>query len=262
MPILFKELKKGGKALTVWTLSIAFMLAVCIVIYPEMKSEMDSMSDVFSNMGAFSDAFGMDQLNFATLIGYYGLECGNVLGIGGGLFAAFLGMAMLSKEEKEHTSEFLFSHPVSRFRVVLEKMIAVILQVVVLNVAVFLISLLSIKAVGESVPIKEFLLIHVAYFLLQIELSLICFGISAFMKKGGIALGIGVAVMMYFANLVANITDKTEFLKYITPYAYSDSAKIVENKALDGTLISLGMAYMLVAVIAGFVKYTKKDISA
>ena len=141
-------------------------------------------------------------------------------------------------------------------------MIAVILQVVVLNVAVFLISLLSIKAVGESVPIKEFLLIHVAYFLLQIELSLICFGISAFMKKGGIALGIGVAVMMYFANLVANITDKTEFLKYITPYTYSDSAKIVENKALDGTLISLGMAYMLVAVIAGFVKYTKKDISA
>ena len=262
MVVLLKELKKGTKGFLIWTLAITFMLVVCIVIYPEMKGEMEGMSDIFSNMGAFSDAFGMDQLNFGTLIGYYGIECGNMLGMGGGFFAAIIGIAMLSKEEKDHTAEFLLTHPVKRSSVVLQKLMAVVVQLVVFNVFVTAMGFLSIKLVGESVPAKEFLLIHLGYFILQIEIALICFGISAFLKRGGIAVGIGIAVFMYFANLISNITEKTEFLKYVTPFAYADPSSIVKDKSLDMTLVLLGMGCAVVAVIAGFIKYTKKDISS
>ena len=38
-------------------------------LYPEMKGEIEDMNEMFSSMGAFSSAFGMDRLNFGTLIG-------------------------------------------------------------------------------------------------------------------------------------------------------------------------------------------------
>ena len=41
-----------------------------------MKGEMDQVSDVFSTMGNFSAAFGMDQVSFGTLTGFYAIECG------------------------------------------------------------------------------------------------------------------------------------------------------------------------------------------
>ena len=77
-----------------------------------------------SNMGSFSDAFGMNNLSFAHFTDYFSIECGNVMGLGGAVFAAITGVLMLSKEEKEHTAEFLFTHPLSRSRIVLEKLLA------------------------------------------------------------------------------------------------------------------------------------------
>ena len=101
-------------AFWIWTVVISFMIGVCVFIYPEMKGEMESISDVFADMGSFSAAFGMDQINFGTLRGYYAIECGNVLGLGGAVFAAICGAGILAKEEKEHTAEFLMTHPVNR----------------------------------------------------------------------------------------------------------------------------------------------------
>ena len=89
--ILFKhELKKGCKSFAVWTLAISFFLVVCVFLYPEMKGEMENMNDMFSSMGAFTQACGMDKINFGTWMGYYAIECGNVIGMGGAFFAAIL----------------------------------------------------------------------------------------------------------------------------------------------------------------------------
>lgn len=82
MILIKHELKQGWKSLAVWTASIGFFIIICVFLYPEMKGEMEDMNEMFSSMGAFSSAFGMDRLNFGTLIGFYATECGNILEIG------------------------------------------------------------------------------------------------------------------------------------------------------------------------------------
>ena len=83
MTIMKHELRQGKTSFLIWTSSIGFLLSVCVFLFPEMKGEMEGVSDVFASMGSFTAAFGMDRLNFGTLIGYYAIECGNVLGLGG-----------------------------------------------------------------------------------------------------------------------------------------------------------------------------------
>lgn len=260
MTMIRHELKQNRISLIVWTAGIAALMVICIFIFPDMKEEMDGVSDIFASMGSFTQAFGMDKISFGTLTGFYAVECGNILGLGGAFFAALTAVSALAKEEKEHTAEFLLTHPVSRAHIVTDKLVAVIGQVLILNAVVYALAIGSIAMIGEEIPWKEVSLMHLAYLLLQLEIAGICFGISAFLRHGSIGIGLGIAVVLYFLNLIANITESAEFLRYITPFGYAEGSDIVTNVSLDTELILLGMLYGAVGILAAYVKYCRKDI--
>ncbi len=261
--LLFKEMKQGLLQFAIWTLCIVFMLMVCVFIYPEMAKDaemIEEMNQMFADMGEFSKAFGMDTLNMGDIVGYYAVECGSTLGIGGGLFAALIGIGALSSEEKNKTAEFLLAHPISRTKIISSKYIAVLLQVFMLNLAVVGGCLGASLVIGEDLMCKEFFLIHLANLLLQIEIASICFAISAFQRKSNIGLGIGLALGMYFLNIICNMYEDAKLIKYITPYAYTEASKIVENQSLDTKLVVAGMVVALAFVVVAYIKYSKKDI--
>lgn len=260
MTIMKYELRQGKLSLIIWTASIAFLLMVCVFLFPEIKGEMESVGDVFASMGSFSAAFGMDQLNFGTLTGFYAIECGNVLGLGGAFFASLIAVLALSREEKDRTAEFLLTHPVSRIRIITEKLLAVMLQIVIMNAIILALSLISMKMIGEEIPWKEIFRMHSVYFVMQVELAGICFGISAFLRRGSTGTGLGLAAIMYFLNLIANMTERMEFLKYLTPFGYTDGADILSNGSLDIPLMALGILYAAVGIVAAYIKYSRKDI--
>lgn len=261
MTIFKHELKRGRLALCIWAAAISLMLAACVLIYPEMSSQMGEMTDMFSQMGSFTAAFGMDKINFGEFIGFFGVECGNVMGLGGAFFAALVGISALAKEEKEHTADFLLTHPVSRIGVIAQKLGAVIAQIVILNLIVIAVTALSVLIIGEKAEVGTFALLFFAYFLMQLEVAAITFGISAFLRRGGLGLGLGLAAIFYFLNIIANLMEDTKPLKYITPFGYTDSADIISEKALNGGYLAVGMALMAAGAAAAFWQYTRKDIA-
>lgn len=260
MRLLKHEMRQGLISLAIWTGSIAFLMVICIILFPEMKGQMEDVSDVFASMGSFTAAFGMDRLSFGTLTGFYAIECGNILGLGGAFYAALTGITALAKEEKEHTAEFLLAHPITRTGIVSAKLASVLLQITAMNVLILAISLVSILFIDEEIPWKELLLFHLAYYLLQIEIGGICFGISAFLRRGGLGIGLGLACLLYFLNLIANISESAEFLKYITPFGYADGTDIVTEEALNGPMVAVGMCLAVIGIAAAYWKYNRKDI--
>lgn len=260
MTIFLHELRQGKVSLAIWTASIALLLMICVFLFPEMKDQMDSVSEMFASMGSFSAAFGMDRVNFGELTGFYSVECGNIIGLGGAFFSALCGISSLAKEESSHTAEFLLTHPVSRMRILTAKLCSVIFQITVLNLIVWGLSILSMMAIGEEIPWKDINLMHLAFYLMQLEIAGICFGFSAFLRRGGLGVGLGMAILMYFLNIIANISDSAEFLKYITPFGYTEGADILTEGCLDTKLAALGMLYGIIFIMIGYVKYLKKDI--
>jgi ABC-2 type transport system permease protein len=67
--------------------------------------------------------------------------------------------------------------------------------------------------------------------------------------------------MLYFLNILANLSEDAKALKYVTPFGYTDSAYIVSNTAIAVKYLLPGIAIGLVAVGVAFWKYTKKDIT-
>lgn len=262
MTILKHEIKQGRYALIIWSAVIAFMLGICIIIYPEMSKQMGEISEAFSNMGGFSAAFGMDRINFGEFTGFFGVECGNILGLGGAFFAALLGISALAKEEREHTAEFLLTHPISRRKIVAQKLASIVVQITILNTASAGVTIISTVIIGERPEIKPFVLMFAAFVIMQIETAAICFGISAFINNGGLGMGLGLAAAFYFINIIANLTDKAKFLKYVTPFGYTESADIISNECIEIKYLVVGIVMTIIGIAAAFYKYERKDILA
>ena len=260
MRILLCELRRNKIALIIWSAAISFMLGVSIIIYPEMTSQMGDFSAMFSEMGAFSDAFGMDSINFGEFTGYFAIECGNVLGLGGALFAAIAGATALAGEEKEHTAEFLLTHPLSRTRIVTEKLLSVTLRILILNASAIAVSCVCILAIDADADALTLALIFLAHLLLQLQIMGVCFCISAFLHRAELGAGLGFVFATYFLNILSNLTEDLEALKFITPFSYTDGGYIIPEKSLDVKYLSVGLIITAIGIIAAYLKYTKKDV--
>ncbi len=260
MTVFQLEFRRGRTALLLWSLGLSFMIGICILIYPEMSNQMSDLSTMFADMGKFSEAFGMDQLNFGEFKGYFGIECGNVLGIGGALYAALLGINALAKEEKDHTAELLLTHPISRNRVYGEKLLAITAQIILLNLTVAAVTVGATIGIGEYLPWKETTLLLLSFLLLQLEIAGITFGLSAFLHGGSIGIGLGLTLSLYFLNLVSNLVETGEIMKYITPFSYTDSATIFGNGKPEIIYILSGYAIVAASVVTGWIHFRKKDI--
>ena len=70
MTLMLFELKRNRLSLAVWTAAIALLLLVCLAIFPDMKGQVNELNTAFSSMGSFTEAFGMDQLNFGDSMGW------------------------------------------------------------------------------------------------------------------------------------------------------------------------------------------------
>ena len=87
-----------------------------------------------------------------------------------------------------------------------------------------------------------------------------CFGISAFLNQGGAGVGLGLAALLYFLNIIANLTEQVRFLKYATPFSYTESADIITEECLNMKYLSVGLLFTVIGIGVGFYRYCRKDI--
>lgn len=260
MVVFRKELKQGRIMWLVTTGLVCFFLGFCVLIYPQMKEQMTEVSNVFSEMGQFSIAFGLDQLNFGEFKGYFGVECGNVLGMFGAFFASFLGISALAKEEKDQTAEFLLTHPISRSQIVFEKLLAIFAQITVTNLCLAGFSYVMFIVIGEEFTVKEYAILFWAYYLMQLEIAALTFAISAFLRRSGMGLGLGIATVFYLMGIFSKLIEELEPIKYMTPFGYADSAYILTEGKIEASFLLSGMVILLFSVVIAFRYYRRKEI--
>lgn len=253
------EMKQYWKTLLLWAVCVGGMGMACILLYSTMQEEMAAMADSFAAMGGFSAAFGMDQLSIATLKGFFATEVGTIHELGGAMFAAVSSMNILSKEEDGHTSEFLFSLPVSRGKVVWTKWGVVCTGLLLFHLICMGFYGMGFLALSEGIPVKEWFLYQAMQLLLGLELAGICFAASAFSRQNRLGVGLGLVLLLYACDLVSRVVPKMEKLSVISPFAYANASEILGTgkTAAGGALLGAGV--LVLALWTAYVKYTGKD---
>lgn len=261
LPIYKHETKIYLKTLLVWFFCTAAIGAACILLFSNLKESMTDIAENFASMGAFSDAFGMSGLSIATLPGFYAAEIGTIHALGGAMFAAVLGTDLLSKEENGHTSEFLFTLPTTRRKVLSAKWCAAAGIIVLFSLLCVTVYFACIHIIGEEMHWKSFFLFHFMQLLMNLEIAAICFCISAVLKKNKPGLGIGIVLVFYAFDLIARALPDLSDLKWISPFSYANAADIFQNASTDLTAVFGGIALGICCLFASYALYEKKDLA-
>lgn len=263
MLILLKhELKQNYKSLIIWSLSVGIMGMFCICLYSSMTEDMAALSESFSNMGAFSDAFGMSTLGIGTIAGYFATEVGVVHSLGSSMFAAVTATTILSKEEDGHTGEFLYSLPISRGKVVVAKICSMLIMIIVftiITVAFYIPGFVYIDAHPEWELFVKFML---SQLLMNVEIMFICTMISAFVKRNMPGTGLGIALLLYAYDLIGRVASEMKDAITIGPFSYCNATEIFAKETIPGTAYIFGTIIIVFTVILTFIKYTKKDLAS
>lgn len=260
MTVFRKELRAGAVSFLVWSAVVGGLMAVCVGLYPSMAGSMEDMSALFAGMGEFSAAFGLDKLQFGSIMGFYGTECGNILGLGGAFYAAVTAMGLLAGEEGGHTAEFLLTHPVSRVQIAAEKLAALFFMVLGMNLICLACGAGGILFIGEEADWGDLLRYHGALLLMQLEIGGLCFGLSSLLRRGGFGLAMGLAALLYFAGILINLDSGLDWLRFVTPYYYADAARVFAGEVPVGCVLA-GCGLGALGAGFGLWQYRRKDIA-
>ncbi len=262
-----RELVKNSKSTILWT-SILMIYNVCmLLLYPSMsgsmKEKMNVMLEVFPK--DMIVALGLDKVSITELLGFYNTYCYLLVTILGGIFAVLQGISVLSKEEDEKTIEFLLSKPIARSRIINEKVLAVLTNILILNAVISFVSYITIELVSnDGYSRQALMLLFAGPVLMQITFAAIGLIISVFIVKArvNIPIGVGIVLGLYFISIIATISEDTSFLKFFTPFKYVDGADIITNKSIEPVYLIIMVSVTLACTIATRLIYNKKDIVA
>lgn len=256
------EIKMNVKSLLVWSVCVGGMGFACILLFSSMQGSLEGMAENYASMGAFSDALGMSRLSIATLTGFYATEVGTVHGLGGAMFAAIISTGMLSKEEDGHTSEFLYSLPVGRCRVITAKWCAAATHLCLFNLLCVGMYLSGFLILGENISMKEFFLYHVMQLIMQLEIAAICYALSSFMKKNRPGLGLGAVLLLYAYDLMARVIPDLSDYKIISPFSYANAADILGTGKIFVTETVTGIVILVISICTAYMVYAGRDLAA
>lgn len=264
MNIVKRELKAHRKSLIIWCIGVLAMVAAGMSKYAGLSTSGQSMNDLLEQMPkALQAIMGLGTLDISTPTGYYGILYIYLL-LMATIHAVMLGATIISKEERDKTSEFLFVKPVSRKQIIFSKLVAAFINIVIFNLVTLFSSILIVGNYSDGESISEDILITMAgMFLLQVLFLVIGSAIASIYKKPkkAASFSTGILLLTFVLSVIIDLNEKMEVLKFFTPFKYFEAKNVMFGAGLDTFYIFLSL--ILITILAGitFTFYSKKDLN-
>ena len=226
--LLKLEFRRNLKGLLIWSFSLALSLFLVILVYPMVQDMMDVLSDMLEYLESINSGFvGLLEV-FGGIpdngIEYFATEGALFLQLLGGIFAALLGFSMINRDEKEKTVEVIHVLPISRFALLLTKMIHV-------AIALFLFTAIQIGSVhlgflfvSPSENIAELWRFGLFDYLMFLMIAYLSMGLAITIKPNQSNLiAIMIPFPLYIFTMLAFATNNEylKLLKYLSPYTFT-----------------------------------------
>jgi ABC-2 type transport system permease protein len=198
-----------------------------------------------------------------SMLGFYSMIFSFII-LAGAIQAMNLGLAMLTREVRERTADFLLVKPVSRFQIITSKLCASLTMILITNIAFSAISAWIANRVKiAAFDSKLFFMINLTLLFVQLIFLALGMVISLFFKKLKAVLPVSLSIVIGIYMIGALFaTDKEDVIRFLSPFRYFDITYIIDNASYEGVYLIIGALIMAVSIISGYLIYIRKDIHA
>ncbi|MBP7402182.1 MAG: ABC transporter permease subunit [Clostridia bacterium] len=264
-----QELRMGRRSFWGWLAALVLLSGFFAWMYPVVAKDFDAFLSILDHFPKeFALAFGVDLMRFGTILGFFAFLFTFVL-LAASIQALGLGLSVLSAEVRDKTADFLYAKPVSRSRILGQKILAVFVQIIAANL-VYLAStyavLLAVNAYAtpnKALPADTYLLLGLSMFLLQSVFAAIGFFLSSFLRRVRTVLPIsmGVVFFFYFLNMLKDALEIEE-MAYLTPFAYFNLSTALVEGAYETRFLFLAATLVIGLTALAWTIYSRKDMPA
>jgi ABC-2 type transport system permease protein len=259
-----KTLFDQRRALVAWMVSLVLLVGMYVAIWPSIRDQ-PAMTEFLNSMPpAIRSMFAMSGADMSTPIGYVKIEMLSLMApLLVLLYAVTTGAAAVAGEEDRHTLDLLLANPISRGRVVLDKLLAMTVGIVLLVVATALALLVISPLADMSLPTGPILaaMVHLALLALVFGALAAAVGAGTGSLTAARAVPAVTAVIAYIVNGLGPQVSWLEPVQKFSPfYQYSGHDPLINGLSVPAVLIAVGTVAVLAAVgVAGF---RRRDVAA
>ncbi len=262
--MLKRELKVNLKSFIIWNAILLGVFLIAYLMYPSIIasdniSMMDEMLQMFPK--EMLKAFNYDISMMDTAYGWLKSEGFVFVLLITGCYAGILGSNILLKEENDKTIEYLNTLPVKRKDIVINKVIVGVIYIVVMIALLTAFNYISLTLSGDFDK-KQFLLLSITPLFPALVLYFVCLFFSTFSHKTKKMFGIslGIVLISYFLQMLSQIADSVEFLKYASIFTLADTRNVIVDVSINPIMVIISIALIIVFFVLTILNYNKKEL--
>jgi len=263
MNIFLRELKANRKALIIWSICMLFLVLSGMGKYTAYSASGQG-NEVFNKIPhSLKALLGMGSFDVTTMAGYFAMLF-LYIELTVAIHAVLLGSGIIGKEERDKTTEFLITKPVSRTTIITSKLLTAFVNILILNIVTLISSIVMVAAYNKGDDITgEIIIFMVSMFIVQLIFLSLGAMIAAFIRKSKVSgsISAGVLLTSFVISKITDLTDRLNFLNLLTPFKYFSYKNIIDGNGLNISIIVLSL--VLVAAFCGstYFLYSKRDLS-
>lgn len=259
-----REMKINFKSFAIWTSILMILFLIVFLVYPSIMNS-DSVKSINEMMKVFPEellkAFNMDISSIDTPFGWLKTEGFVFVLLITGIYSGILGSNILLKEENDKTIEYLNSVPVTRKKIILDKILCGFIYILLMVLSIGIFNFLGLLLSGDFDK-SSYILLSITPIFSSIAIFSLCLFLSTFAHKTKKTLGIslGIVFMSYFLNILSEMSESTEFLKYISVFTLADIRNVIINISINPLMIFISIVITLLFIVLSIIHYDKKEL--
>ncbi len=238
---------------------LVLLSAFLLLVFPSIQEEAELFEEVYPEY--ILELLGIEELH--TIEGFIGGYVFPFVWILlAGIYFAYVSAGMISRDVHTRRMDLTLSTPVSRESVVLQKVAALWLPLVALNIGMVAVLLAGVSLLGESINLVSLVMVH----LLGVPYLLVCAGIGIVFSvvtdrvETAQATALGLVFVLWLVDGLSHMNPDFEWVGGLTPSRYYDPTAILvheEYALLDAGVL---LAAVLVWVGTAVLLFIRRDI--
>ena len=228
MNVFRDTLKQEKLILFAFLLFSTIFIALVIFIYPGDAAAVEQIAG-FENMGDWEAVYGMKYGTGSEFRFWLAFLVFSYVGILFTAIPALMGTNVFSKENDDNTLDFLMGNPITRRKILLEKVFSVLLMSLGSIIYLFFLIFNCSVIIGQDLDLGILFASCLQLYTLLIFISLLSiFFAVLFLDSGRARRYIGFIIIgSFIISMVVLFSKELEFLKYLQVFYYYDSASTI-----------------------------------
>lgn len=265
MNIYKYELKTKLRSVITWSLSIYTLIVIYMSIFQGFSKDSALVSQLMSSFPReLLIAFGMADMDWSTILGFFGLVFVFVQ-ICLAIQAANYGLGLVSIEETEWTADFLMSKPLGRGQILTSKLLAAVTALGLTGMFVWIASFLYIIIFRgqQLIPLAPILLLLFSMPVFQLFFLSVGMLISLLVKRirSVTPFSMGLVFGLYILNAFGDMIGE-KGMEILSPFKHFAPSAIIKNGAWDLPLVMISVVIIIIAITASYRLYAKRNIAS